>query len=356
MISRSDLDAAKDRFRIPDLWRILNLRGEPITRDGVKFSSPLRPDVHPSCSFYDGGKRLKDWSTDRNYDAIDFLREALGIEKGEAIRRFLDIANSRQVTAAPTPIIRAEEKVKARRPDVSDLRKASRAELQQIAGSRNIDVRAAQLAQDLGTLRVGEVCGYPSWVLLDTSGLCAEGRRLNRKPYPAIANGKVQLSERKAHTLRGSRKDWPVGIVPTPEYRNSFERIVIVEGGPDYLAALHFALAQKRLKKCESQQRLRTGVLPVAILGRGQGLRGLHPESLQHFRGRRVRILPHEDPDGGSYESALRWAKQLREVGAEVDFFHFKNLQTSTGKRVKDLNDCCELAPAQSTELEGLFS
>jgi hypothetical protein len=85
--------------------------------------------------------------------------------------------------------------------------------------------------------------------------------------------------------------------MPAVEYRKSVEAILLVEGGPDYLAALHFALAQKR-----------TGVLPVAILGRGQGLRGLHPESLEHFRGRRTRIYPHDDPDGRSYQSALRWA------------------------------------------------
>jgi hypothetical protein len=223
------------------------------------------------------------------------------------------------------------------------LRKATRAELQQIADSRNIDLRAVESAQDLGTLRVGEVCGYPSWVLLDASGLCAEARRLNRKPYPAIANGKVALGERKAHTLRGSRKDWPVGILPAAEYRKSVESILVVEGGGDYLAALHFAFAQKR-----------TGILPVAILGRGQGLRGLHPDSLEHFRDRRVRIVPHDDPDGGSYQSALRWAKQLRDIGAEVDFFHLRNLQTSTGK-VKDLNDCCEIHPNLFGELQDLF-
>lgn len=100
--------------------------------------------------------------------------------------------------------------------------------------------------------------------MFDESGICAEGRRLNRKPYPALTiEGKVCLGERKAHTLRGSRKDWPVGILPAKEYRQSVEAFMLVEGGPDYLAALHLELQQKR-----------TGILPVAILGRGQGLRG----------------------------------------------------------------------------------
>src|SRR5258707_47202 len=82
-VSRSEIELAKERLRIPELWRILNLPGEPSTRDGIKFSSPLRPDVHPSCSFYDDCKRMVDWSTGKSYDAIDFLAEALGLRNGE---------------------------------------------------------------------------------------------------------------------------------------------------------------------------------------------------------------------------------------------------------------------------------
>jgi len=40
MIDRSEIDAAKERVRIPELWRILNLPGEPPSKDGVKFRSP----------------------------------------------------------------------------------------------------------------------------------------------------------------------------------------------------------------------------------------------------------------------------------------------------------------------------
>jgi hypothetical protein len=269
------------------------------------------------------------------------------LKNGEAIRRFVEIANGRPFTTDRAPVDRPqpEPKAKTERPVLSGFAKGNRAELQRIADGRNIDIRAIELAQDLGTLRVGEVCGYQSWILFDQSGLCAEGRRLNRQPYPALAmDGKTRLSERKAHTLRGSRKDWPVGILPAMEYRQNAEAFVLVEGGPDYLAALHFALQQGR-----------TGVLPVAMLGRGQGLRGLHPESLEHFRGRRVRIVPHADPDGGSQLSAIRWAKQLRAKGAEVDFFYLKGFHTTSGKPIKDLNDCCEIAASQAAELADLF-
>lgn len=347
MKSRSEIEAAKERLRIPELWRILNLPGEPPARDGVKFSSPLRPDANPSCSLYGDCRRMRDWSTGKDYDAVDFLGEALGLKNGAAIRKFLEIATGNAIAIDFAPIVQPQPKAKAEHPVLSGFTKATRAELQRIADSRKIDVRAVEFAQDLGTLRVGKVCGFESWVLLDESGLCAEGRRLNRKPYPAVVqNGKVQIGERKAHTLRGSRKDWPVGLLPAKEYRHNADRFLLVEGGPDYLAALHFILQQKR-----------TRILPVAILGRGQGLglKGLHSESLEHFRGRRLRIVPHADPDGGSYVAALRWSKQLRAAGAEIDCFRLKGLTTVDGKPIKDLNDCCELAPGQAAELENLF-
>src|SRR4051794_40226778 len=60
------------------------------------------------------------------------------------------------------------------------------------------------------------------------------------------------------------------------------------EGGPDYLAALHFAIELDAMN-----------VLPVAILGRNAGRAALDPRALHLLRGRRVRLFPHADADGG---------------------------------------------------------
>lgn len=343
MIDPSEIEAAKERIRLPELWKILALPGEPPARDGVKFASPLRPDVHPSCSFYRGGRRMRDWTTGEDYDGIAFLSEAQGIKNAEAIRRFFEIANGRPVTVNPSPLIRPQPKTKAT-PKLSGLRKATPYEVGRIAASRNVSIRTVETAQDLGTLRVGEVCGLLSWVILDESGLCAEGRRLNRKQYPAIDGAKCSLGERKAHTLRGSQKNWPVGILAAEEYRKHVDTLALVEGGPDYLAALHFVLAQKR-----------TGILPVAMLGRCQGLRGFHPDSLQYFRGMRVRIYPHNDPDRGSYKSAAILAKQLQKLDCQLDCFVFEGLTKANGVAVKDLNDCVEIASEHAGRLEEIF-
>jgi hypothetical protein len=192
----------------------------------------------------------------------------------------------------------------------------------------------------MGLLRFGEICGFPSWVVTDSSGMCAEGRRLDGKPYPATK----QLNRRKAHTIKHSAKNWPVGVLPAKPYRKSFDRIALVEGGPDLLAVVHFALRQRRL-----------GVLPVAILGRGVCRRGLHPESLEHFRGMRIRIYPHDDVDIISYENVAVLKSQLEGLGCEVYCFTFRGLKKRNGERIKDLNECVDIAPDHAQKLEELF-
>lgn len=103
---------------------------------------------------------MRDWSTGKDYDAVDFLGEALGLRNGEAIRRFLGITDGSPMAVDYVPIVRPQSKAKAERPVLLGFVKSTRIEAQRIADSRKIDVRAVELAQDLGTLRVGEVCGY----------------------------------------------------------------------------------------------------------------------------------------------------------------------------------------------------
>jgi hypothetical protein len=51
----------------------------------------------------------------------------------------------------------------------------------------------------------------------------------------------ASLGERKSHSLRGSSKQWPVGLLPPgfekPWLKEHVRKILLVEGGPDYLAA-----------------------------------------------------------------------------------------------------------------------
>jgi hypothetical protein len=129
----------------------------------------------------------------------------------------------------------------------------------------------------------------------------------------------------KARLIRGSRAAWPLGIAEA----SSFPAIALVEGGPDFLAALHFIL-----KAGEAER-----VAPVAILGAGMSI---DAEALPLFRGKRVRVFIDDDEAGGvAFE---RWSRQLAGVGALVDGFNFSGLIREDGEPAKDLNDCTKLS------------
>jgi hypothetical protein len=292
-MSRAKIDHAKDRLRIPELWRILKLQGDPARI----CHSPFREDLKPSFSVYDDGRQAKDFATGEHFDAIDFLGKARGITNGEAVLQFLELADGRPCSPVALFPESKHRVVESILPDLSWLREGSESELRRVADSRGLDFAAVLTAQDMGLLRIGEIRGLSSWILTDCSKRCAEGRRLNGKPYPACKTKQRELGVRKAHTIFCSKKNWPVGIMPAPEYHESFETIALLEGAPDLLTCVHFALRQGRLN-----------ILPVAMLGRGVCLHGLHPDSLHRFRGRRVRIYPHDDADGGGYQNAIVWA------------------------------------------------
>ena len=228
---------------------------------------------------------------------------------------------------------------------------ATREELAQISTTRSITLAALERAEMLGVLRFGEVCGQACWVLTDWSERCAEARRLDNQPFPAIAgpDGAERLGVRKAHTLAGSRKDWLVGLRvdrgPAFEILEASEMIFVAEGGPDYLALWDFVL----------ERELDLTVLPVAILGRG--VIDIHEAALELCKGKRVRIFAHVDRDRGGLEQARKWGRQFQKAScAAVEIAHLEFLRKADGSPVKDVNDLVALDPAQAPELEQLFS
>jgi hypothetical protein len=100
--------------------------------------------------------------------------------------------------------------------------------------------------------------------------------------------------------------------------------LAIVEGGPDALAALHFAQAEGAAE--------RVGI--VAILGASNSIPA---DALNHFKNKRVRVFPHDDPAG--LKAAANWEKQLRTAGAETDCFLVGGVALDGGGISKDLND-----------------
>jgi hypothetical protein len=83
---------------------------------------------------------------------------------------------------------------------------------------------------------------FPSIVITDDDRRVASFRRLDGKPYEWIDRESGNCREIKAWT-KGS-PSWPLGVGGTEFTKN----ILLVEGGPDLLAAFHFMCAPFQLK------------------------------------------------------------------------------------------------------------
>lgn len=336
---REDLKHLKAGLPIPKVWEHIGLPGKP----GHYCHSPFREDTEPSFSIFENGQRWKDFGTGEGGDVIDFIAHAGELDLSEATRYFLKLAGN----AAPVPLRLPKAAHATTGGDPQRLRKnledaeihmGSSEEVASLARLRRIDPAAIHLAQRLSTLAFGRVCGFSCWILTDGAGRVAEARKIDGKPFPAFG----QLPQRKAHTLGGSSKSWPAGVAvlrKTPTYRV----VLIVEGGPDYLAALHFVLEMGA-----------GDVLPVAMLGRSTGT-SIHTEALALLRGKRVRVCPHVDSDGGGMKAAKVWAKQVHSEGCHVDYFTLEELTRRDGKAVTDLNDAILVSPCQKTQLSRLL-
>jgi hypothetical protein len=222
-----------------------------------------------------------------------------------------------------------------KKPDLSKFRIPSKAEIRAIARDRGLNPAAPEIAKRLSCLKVGDVCGCHSWILTDPAAWNAEARRFGRLSYPASGS----LSPRKAHTIRGSCKSWPLGLGVDRTLVEKAALIVIVEGTPDLLAAWHFI----HWAKCWD-------VLPITILGRC--VHGLHCEAVELLKGKTIKFFPHADPDDGALKQIELIGEQLRKVGCRLTYFDLAGLCTVGGKPAKDLND---LASLDAIQLGNLF-
>ena len=235
-----------------------------------------------------------------------------GLTDGEAMR---DLSNGTgfddrrgrsfdEIQAPP----QAERKRVARLPSAL---KWDRDIAQRVADSRGLRITAVEFGfLWLKTLTFMRWCNAECWALGDRSRRCVEARRVDREKFPASAN----VAERKSHTFSGySDKSWPVGIFPSgfeEEWlKANVHKILLVEGGPDYLAACQII--------AESPATDFDNVLPVAMLGAGNSIAD---DALVHFTGRQTTIVAHGD--NGGRDAAKRWAKQIQHAGGRVRIFN----------------------------------
>lgn len=311
------LDEAKERVRIPELWREFGYEGEP----KKQCRCPFHEDSTASFSVYDDGKGWKCFSGCGNGSVIDFLAKEKGLSDEEACKEILRRAEGHHEPVRQERPRQEQSKIELPQeiPYSSEL-------AQRVADSRGLRITSIEFAAIwLKTLTFGRVCDQDCWILSDASRNCAEARRIDRKPFPAIGT----LGERKSHSLRGSSKSWSVGIHPPgfdePWLRDHVHRILLVEGGPDYLAACQIIAEQDG------------NVLPVAMLGATQSI---SQGALPHFTARRVIIIGHPDKSGRA--AAANWGTQIQGAGGLVHAIQLKQGDlcdsVAAGKTYDDIN------------------
>jgi len=325
------IEEAKAVLTIPILWKRLDLRGEPKTL----CRSPFRPDKHPSFSVSKDGLVFHDFATGEKGDAITFLAIATQQSLKDATRQFMGMAGGSAVTVRATVGFNADRRDAPKpepqlrlKPSLPDFEHGTNAELHTLADLRKISFAACVIARGAGLLRFGKWEGEAAWFITDDEGLNAQARRLDGEPWAKI--------RAKAQTLPGSWGKWPVGLTTGRNYPT----FLLVEGGPDLLAALHFI----HLAGAE------TLFFPIATLGASMAI---HEDALPLLAGKRIRIYAHTDPAGA--KAAERWAAQLATVGAIVDCADFTGLRKADGSPVGDLNDCTSIHPEDAHELSNLL-
>ncbi len=311
--NRPTIADAKARLDVPTLWKRLSLPGEP----SRSCRCPLHEDRSASFSVYVGNKGSMRWKCHAGCGEggpVELLARALDIDEREACRRLVQLAfgdnSEAPMTERPYP---KPVPPPARRLVLPvGLNPGSRAEIVAVAQRRNLSFEGVSLAVRRGLLFFAASREYYAWIVTDRARVNAQARRIDGAFWEHI--------EAKAWTLPGSRAAWPVGTQEASE----LPFVALVEGAPDLLAAHHYIARERRA----------ADVGAIAMLGASNQI----PEdALKLLAGKRVRLFPHADTAGRA--AAVRWTRQLEQVGCTVDAFRFDGLYRGDGLAVKDLND-----------------
>ncbi len=309
------LETAKDKLAIPDLWRLRNWQGKP----GRSCRVPWREDRAPSGSVLADGQLFHDFGDGATLDAPGLLARVEQLTAQEACRLFIQLAGG--ATAVPRPDrLPSRGRSAPPRLDLPPMDGPTPTELRQLAAMRAVSVEACEAAARRQQLFCATWSTARCWIITDGARRNAQLRRLDGEKFRRRDRESV-----KALTARGSRAGWPIGAADILEA----ERVMVCEGGGDFLAAYHFAVIEETLGT----------VQPLAMLGAAQRI---EPEALPHFAGKRVRIFPHLDGAGAC--AAVRWESQLRAAGIDVHCFDLAGLARDDGAPVKDLNDLTRIS------------
>lgn len=320
----SALARAKETLPLSDLWRLRGWPHEP----GRECFCPFRPeDRRKSFSVFTSasGEELgKDFKSGDVFDAPALLGAVEGMEMREACRLFIELAGVkgevrdgarcrraprvREITMKTAPV--------REKPFLPALRVPTLPEAEQIARQRHTSTEGVLLAASLGLLFVAKWRGFPSWCVTDSARWNCQFRRMDGKPFPHREGIKKTLA------APGSWASWPIGAADL----GTAERVLLVEGSGDFLAAWHFIAAEQVQGAC-------------AVVAMTGAANWIPSEVLSEIARRRVRIFPHLDTSGAGEAAALRWETQLTKAGGAAHCFDLSDLMTVEGAVVEDLND-----------------
>ena len=262
----------------------MGLPGEP----GRDCRSPFREDKRPSFSVYmaKDGERWYDHAESVGGDIVDFYAKAKDITVQAAVDQL-----GAMIGEATPPKAKYVAGKEIEWPE--DLRGPTELECESLGMLRGIPAGAFDLAGRLGFLKVGTHRGELLWWLTDASKRGAEGKTFTGDP--CIASGKKTIA------LPGTNKGWCYGLKSDQESWDKIDKIVLVEGLPDFFAALGLLIDWPGNAR------------PIAMLGAstkpGEECRNL-------FKNREVLIIPHNDVEGTA--ASEKWVDVLTGYGARV--------------------------------------
>lgn len=272
----------------------------PQWKPAVSCKCPWREDRKSSFSVFANWQMWKDHATDESGDAVNFLAKAKSLSIDEALRQFMRMAGSSNERTPLGNLVRSDFEDTAEKKSARSKWPAfdhpTEEDREAIASLRSLPSEALFYAAEDEVLFMSEVDGHRSWIIRSECGRHAQARRLDGEKFELCGQ---QL---KAKTLAGSIASIPIGRF----FDARWPLVVLVEGGPDVLAA--YAAIHK------------LGLLDVvAVCGiLGAGLK-LPASSAATLRNRKTRILQHNDKAGE--EAANRWAQQIWNVGGKVDIW-----------------------------------
>jgi hypothetical protein len=303
---------AKERMGIREVGAILF----PDWTPGKLCRRPWGKDSHLSFSVSKDFRLWNDFAEGDGGDQVSFIARAMGISESDAAREFLKMeggAGSGAVAAPLRPVSPAPERVK---PDLPLFVEGSPDDRKRLAKLRGLSSEAIEAAIARGLLRFCDSREGPAWVVTDRERWAAQARRLDGGRWKRLQG------QPKAWTLAGSRASWPLGWSDAVRR----ERVALVEGGPDMLAALHHAGASDCMDA-------------VGVVGMIGAACKIPDECLPSFAGLPVRVFVHADAAG--MKAARKWAAQVAEAGAVVSGFDFTGMLRADGSPV---NDLCDMA------------